>query len=86
MVPASMFMYGSILMDVTRRPSVRSSRPVEDAITPLPIPEMTPPLTTMYFILQDTPPARCSAAREKEARRSDISVQKKADRGTYHVL
>jgi hypothetical protein len=37
-VPASMFMYGSILIAVTLRPAVLSRRPVLEAITPLPIP------------------------------------------------
>lgn len=49
-VPASMFKYGSILIDVTRRPCVLSSRPVEEAMTPFPMPEMTPPVTRMYFV------------------------------------
>ena len=33
MVPASMFMYGSILMAVTLRPVVLRSKPVEEAVT-----------------------------------------------------
>lgn len=32
MVPASMFMYGSILMAVTLNPSVLRSRPVDEAV------------------------------------------------------
>jgi len=32
MVPASMFMYGSILMAVTLKPSVLRSRPVDEAV------------------------------------------------------
>jgi len=33
-VPASMFIYGSILIAVTFRPVVLSKRPVEDAVYP----------------------------------------------------
>jgi hypothetical protein len=49
MVPASTFRYGSILMAVGRRFSIFNSTPMEDAVTPFPMPEMTPPVTTMYF-------------------------------------
>lgn len=64
-----MFMYGSILIAVTLRPVVLSSKPVDEAevcryltersqdllpITPLPIPLTTPPETRMYFILAIT--------------------------------
>jgi hypothetical protein len=38
-------------MAVTRRPRVLRRRPVEEAMTPLPIPLMTPPETRTYFIL-----------------------------------
>ena len=62
MVPASMFMYGSILMAVTRRPSVLRSSPVEEAMTPLPMPLMTPPETRTYFIL--------TLRRDEQSRRS----------------
>lgn len=41
-VPASMLMYGSILMLVTVSPVVLRSRPVLEAMMPLPTPEMTP--------------------------------------------
>ena len=51
MVPASKFRYGSILIEATFNPIVFSKRPVEEAITPFPIPEMTPPDTSTYFIL-----------------------------------
>lgn len=49
-VPASMLMYGSILIDVTPIPHALSSVPKELAMTPLPTPLMTPPVTKMYFI------------------------------------
>lgn len=49
-VPASMFMYGSTLIDVTSIPQQLSSVPKELAITPLPTPLITPPVTRMYFI------------------------------------
>jgi len=39
-------------MEVTRRPHPWSIRPIEEIVTPFPRPETTPPVTTMYFILQ----------------------------------
>lgn len=50
-VPASILMYGSILMDVTSMPQQFKSVPNELAITPLPTPLMTPPVTKIYFIV-----------------------------------
>lgn len=50
-VPASMLIYGSIFMDVTSKPQDLSSVPKEEAMTPLPTPLITPPVTKMYFIL-----------------------------------
>lgn len=44
-------MYGSILMDVTSMPQQFSNVPNELAITPLPTPLMTPPVTKIYFIV-----------------------------------
>ena len=41
-VPASTFMYGSILIDVTLSPAVFKRRPVLEAMMPFPTPEMTP--------------------------------------------
>lgn len=52
-VPASRLMYGSILIEVTSIPQQLSSVPNELAITPFPTPLITPPVTRMYFILQD---------------------------------
>ena len=49
-VPASMFIYGSILIEVTSRWQDLRSVPKEDAMTPLPTPLITPPVTNMYFI------------------------------------
>lgn len=49
-VPASMLMYGSILSDVTAMPHELRIVPKDDAITPLPTPEITPPVTKIYFI------------------------------------
>ena len=53
-----MFRYGSILMAVTLCPRDLSSTPVDEAMIPLPTPEITPPVTTMYFI---DFPACCSS-------------------------
>jgi hypothetical protein len=36
-----------ILIDVTRCPHALSSTPIEEAVTPLPSPETTPPVTTL---------------------------------------
>jgi hypothetical protein len=43
--------YGSIFIDDTFKPIVLSSRPVEEAITPFPMPLMTPPETRTYFMM-----------------------------------
>jgi len=51
MVPASIFMYGSILIAVTLCPRLIRSLPAEAAVMPLPRPLMTPPVTTTYRIL-----------------------------------
>lgn len=45
-----MFRYGSILMAETWSPKDLSSTPADDAMIPLPTPEITPPVTTTYFI------------------------------------
>lgn len=39
-------------MQVTEMPQLLSSVPNEEAMTPLPTPEITPPVTRMYFILE----------------------------------
>lgn len=46
-----MLIYGSILMAVTCRPHDFRIVPTLLAMMPLPIPEMTPPVTRMYFII-----------------------------------
>ena len=62
-MPASIFKYGSILIEVTLRPWVLSNKPVDEAMTPLPIPEMTPPVTRMNLhcslLLVACPPCSC---------------------------
>lgn len=45
-----MLMYGSTLIEVTSMPQQLSSVPKELAITPLPTPLITPPVTKMYFM------------------------------------
>jgi len=50
-VPASMLIYGSILIEVTWILLHFKIVPKELAITPLPTPLITPPVTKMYFIL-----------------------------------
>jgi hypothetical protein len=48
-VPASKLRYGSIFRHVARRPESWSSLAREDDVIPLPRPDMTPPVTKMYF-------------------------------------
>ena len=43
--------YGSIFIDDTFNPIVLSSSPVDEAITPFPMPLMTPPETRTYFMM-----------------------------------
>jgi hypothetical protein len=45
-----MLIYGSILRHVTEMPQQFKRVPNEEAMTPLPTPEITPPVTKMYFI------------------------------------
>ena len=52
-VPASMLIYGSILIEVTGILQHFSIVPNELAMTPLPTPLITPPVTSIYFILYD---------------------------------
>ena len=47
-------MYGSSLIIVTRRPRHLSSRPSEDAVSPLPREEETPPVTKTYLLTLST--------------------------------
>ena len=49
-VPASVFKYGSILIEVTTKPDNFKRRPMEEAEIPFPRPDMTPPETRTYFI------------------------------------
>src|SRR5579871_1287512 len=49
MVPGSTLMYGSSFCMVTRRPRLFSSRPSDDAVSPLPSELDTPPVTKMCF-------------------------------------
>ena len=49
-VPASMLMYGSIFMDVTLTPEDLRIAPTLLAMTPFPMPLITPPVTRIYFI------------------------------------
>src|SRR3989442_11446106 len=42
-------MYGSSLMNVTRKPRASSREPIEDAARPFPKLETTPPVTKMYL-------------------------------------
>lgn len=53
-VPASILMYGSIFNDVTAMPHELRIVPKDEAMTPLPTPEITPPVTRIYFIFLDS--------------------------------
>src|SRR5437868_12678688 len=48
-VPGSTLMYGSSLMQVTLRPRASRRHPIEDAASPLPRLETTPPVTKIYL-------------------------------------
>src|SRR2546423_7862915 len=48
-VPGSTLMYGSSLMHVTLRPRASRRQPMEEAASPLPRLETTPPVTKMYL-------------------------------------
>lgn len=39
-------------MEVTVRPIALSNSPQEEAMTPLPMPDMTPPVTRIYFMIK----------------------------------
>src|ERR1041385_16666 len=49
MVPGSTLMYGSSLMSATRSPRLSSKQPMDDAASPLPRLETTPPVTKIYL-------------------------------------
>src|SRR6185369_14740618 len=48
-VPGSTLMYGSSLMSATRSPRLSSKQPMDDAASPLPRLETTPPVTMIYL-------------------------------------
>src|SRR5205085_3822901 len=48
-VPGSTFMYGSSLMHVTLKPRASSRHPMDEAASPFPRLETTPPVTKMYL-------------------------------------
>src|SRR6516165_1780704 len=49
MVPGSTFRYGSHFCKVTLKPRLSSRQPIEEAATPFPSEETTPPVTKIYF-------------------------------------
>src|SRR5271165_3635883 len=49
MVPGSTFRYGSHFCRVTLKPRLSRRQPIEEAATPLPREETTPPVTKIYF-------------------------------------
>ncbi|KAE9538078.1 hypothetical protein AGLY_006050, partial [Aphis glycines] len=72
-VPASMFRYGSILMDVTWTPQDFRSVPIDEAMMPLPTPLMTPPVTKMYFMIKYFSGQKESKNAENDRRDSKMS-------------
>ena len=50
MVPGSTFRYGSSFCMDTETPRLLSSLPIDAAVTPLPRPLTTPPVTKMYAV------------------------------------
>src|SRR5690554_1679948 len=55
MVPASTFMYGSILTAVTLKPRARSKAPMLEVAIPLPSEDTTPPVMKMYLVSTCSP-------------------------------
>lgn len=55
-----------ILIEVTRRPHALRSNPILLAVTPLPKPLTTPPVTSTYFIFQNKQEQRNILVRERE--------------------
>src|SRR5215471_19922056 len=49
MVPGSTFRYGSHFWIVILKPRLSRRQPIEEAATPLPKEETTPPVTNIYF-------------------------------------
>src|SRR5437588_6684177 len=49
MVPGSTFRYGSHFCRVTLKPRLSRRQPIEEAATPFPSEETTPPVTKIYF-------------------------------------
>src|SRR5271163_2896365 len=49
MVPGSTLRYGSHFCRVTLKPRLSRRQPIEEAATPLPSEETTPPVTKIYF-------------------------------------
>src|SRR4029077_11156413 len=49
MVPGSTLRYGSHFCKVTLKPRLSRRQPIEEAATPLPSEETTPPVTNIYF-------------------------------------
>src|SRR3989344_2432970 len=49
MVPASTFRYGSTLIALTAKPRAWRIFAIEEVATPLPTPDMTPPITNIYL-------------------------------------
>src|ERR1700676_2172846 len=49
MVPGSTFRYGSHFCRVTLKPRLSRRQPMEEAATPFPSEETTPPVTKIYF-------------------------------------
>src|SRR5215472_9081072 len=49
MVPGSTFRYGSHFCKVTLKPRLSRRQPIEEAATPFPREETTPPVTKIYF-------------------------------------
>src|SRR5437660_3871495 len=49
MVPGSTFRYGSHFCRVTLKPRLSRRQPIEEAATPFPSEDTTPPVTKIYF-------------------------------------
>src|SRR5215471_21790045 len=60
-VPGSTFKYGSHFWSVTLKPRLSRRQPIEEAATPFPSEETTPPVTKIYFGAIRVSPRLCRA-------------------------
>src|SRR4029077_7172566 len=88
MVPGSTLRYGSHFCRVTLKPRLSRRQPIEEAATPFPSEETTPPVTKIYFgaILHALGPTRISRVPGLLAlHRSDVHIIMVGTRATVNA-